>query len=193
MKSMRIRKRVSAWTLAILMLALVAAAAVVVTMNKPLPTYLVAKRDLIPGEQISDQNVEYFALDLGELNDTYLTEIPIGQAVRSAIPAGELIPISRLGTLFAENQTAIRLLPATKPAASVMAGSLVSVWQVVEVEGIFEPQQLVANAEVAAIEYGEGLFSEEIPEIELLLGKEQAMLVITALAADFDVFVLPIK
>jgi hypothetical protein len=52
---------------------------------------------------------------------------------------------------------------------------------------------LVARAEVAAVEYGEGLFSEEIPEVELLLGKEQAMLVITALAADFDIYVLPAK
>jgi hypothetical protein len=75
----------------------------------------------------------------------------------------------------------------------VVAGTLVSVWQVVEVEGQFQPQQLVATAEVAAVQYGEGLFSEEIPEVELLVGREQAMLVITALAADFDVFVLPVK
>lgn len=191
--SMRIRKSISPWTVAIFILSLAALAVIVITLNKPLPTYLVAKRALVPGEQITAQDVDFLNLDLGPLESNYLREIPADLAVRSAVPAGELIPVSRLGTQLSENQTAIRILPATKPASSVVAGSLVSVWQVVEVEGQFQPQQLVATAEVAAVQYGEGLFSEEIPEVELLVGKEQAMLVITALAADFDVFVLPVK
>ena len=191
--SMRIRKSISPWTVAIFILSLAALAVIVITLNKPLPTYLVAKRALVPGEQLTAQDVDFLNLDLGPLESNYLREIPADLAVRSAVPAGELIPVSRLGTQLSENQTAIRILPATKPASSVVAGTLVSVWQVVEVEGQFQPQQLVATAEVAAIQYGEGLFSEEIPEVELLVGKEQAMLVITALAADFDVFVLPIK
>ena len=191
--SMRIRKRLSFWTVAIFILSLASAAVVVFTLNKPLPSYLVAKRDLVPGEPITAQDVDQLNLDLGPLAASYLTEIPDDMAVRSVVPEGELIPVSRLGVQLAKNQTAIRLLPATKPAASVLAGSLVSVWQVVEVDGEFQPQQLVATAEVAAIQYGEGLFSGDVPEIELLLGKEQAMLVITALAADYDVYVLPLK
>lgn len=191
--SMRIRKSISPWTVAIFILSLAALAVIVITLNKPLPTYLVAKRALVPGEQITAQDVDFLNLDLGPLENNYLREIPADLAVRSAVPAGELIPVSRLGTQLSENQTAIRILPATKPASSVVAGTLVSVWQVVEVEGQFQPQQLVATAEVAAVQYGEGLFSEEIPEVELLVGREQAMLVITALAADFDVFVLPVK
>lgn len=190
---MRIRKSISPWTVAIFILSLAALAVIVITLNKPLPTYLVAKRALVPGEQITAQDVDFLNLDLGPLEGNYLREIPADLAVRSAVPSGELIPVSRLGTQLSENQTAIRILPATKPASSVVAGTLVSVWQVVEVEGQFQPQQLVATAEVAAVQYGEGLFSEEIPEVELLVGREQAMLVITALAADFDVFVLPVK
>jgi hypothetical protein len=189
--SIRIRKRVSPWTVIIFILSLVAALVVVLTLNKPLPTFLVAKRALAPGELITAQDVDLQNLDLGPLEGNYLKEIP--SAVRSAVAAGELIPVSRVGPQLTENQTAIRLLPATKPAASVVAGTLVSVWQVVEIEGEFQPQQIVAIAEVAAVQFGEGLFSEEIPEVELLLGKEQAMLVITALSANFDVFVLPLK
>ena len=190
---MRIRKSISPWTVAIFILSLAALAVFLITLNKPVPTYLVAKRALAPGEQITVQDVDFLNLDLGPLESSYLREIPANLAVRSAVPAGELIPVSRLGTQLSENQTAIRILPATKPASSVVAGTLVSVWQVVEVEGQFQPQQLVATAEVASVEYGEGLFSEEIPEVELLVGREQAMLVITALSADFDVFVLPVK
>lgn len=191
--SVRIRKRISSWTISLVILSLTAFSVFIFALNKPLPTYLVAKQEIVPGEQITVQNVDFLGLDLGPLGQKYLKDIPANLALRSVVPAGELIPVSRVGTLLVENQTAIRLLPATKPAASVVAGSLVSVWQVVEVEGEFQPQQLVASAEVAAVQYGEGLFSEEIPEVELLVGREQAMLVITALAADFDVFVLPLK
>jgi len=143
---MRIRKSISPWTVAIFILSLAALAVIVITLNKPLPTYLVAKRALVPGEQLTAQDVDFLNLDLGPLESNYLREIPADLAVRSAVPAGELIPVSRLGTQLSENQPA-----------------------------------------------GEGLFSEEIPEVELLVGREQAMLVITALAADFDVFVLPVK
>jgi hypothetical protein len=173
-------------------LTLAAVGIAVVSLNKPLPNYLVAKRELIPGEPITSEDVEILALDLGILENKYLQEIPSNLVVRSTVPAGELIPLTRVGDQLAENQTAIRLSPATKPAASVVAGALVSVWQVIEIEGQFVPQQLVAAAEVAAVDYAEGLLAEEIPEIELLVGKDQAMLVITALAAESDVFVLPL-
>ncbi|MFM1993926.1 MAG: hypothetical protein RL537_615 [Actinomycetota bacterium] len=190
--TIRIRKRVNRWTVVLMALTLAAVGIAVVSLNKPLPNYLVAKRELIPGEPITSEDVEMLALDLGILENKYLQEIPSNLVVRSTVPAGELIPLTRVGDQLAENQTAIRLSPATKPAASVVAGALVSVWQVIEIEGQFVPQQLVAAAEVAAVDYAEGLLAEEIPEIELLVGKDQAMLVITALAAESDVFVLPL-
>lgn len=191
--TLRIRRRISPWTIGFVAMAIASAVLLILALNKPLPTYLVAKRDIAPGEQISLGDVELVALDLGPLADKYAIGVTESMSSRSAIPAGELLPLSRLGSVMPENQTAIRLVPSTKPSALVNGGAYVSVWQVVEGESGFEPQQLVARAEVAAVEYGEGLFSEEIPEVELLLGKEQAMLVITALAADFDIYVLPAK
>ena len=191
--TIRIRRRISPWTIGFVAMAIASSVLFILALNKPLPTYLVAKRDLSPGEQISLGDVELVALDLGPLADKYAIGVTESMSSRSAIPAGELLPLSRLGSAMPENQTAIRLVPSTKPSALVNGGAYVSVWQVVEGESGFEPQQLVARAEVAAVEYGEGLFSEEIPEVELLLGKEQAMLVITALAADFDIYVLPAK
>jgi len=191
--TIRIRRRISPWTIGFVAMAIASSVLFILALNKPLPTYLVAKRDISPGEQISLGDVELVALDLGPLADKYAIGVTDSMSSRSAIPAGELLPLSRLGSAMPENQTAIRLVPSTKPSALVNGGAYVSVWQVVEGESGFEPQQLVARAEVAAVEYGEGLFSEEIPEVELLLGKEQAMLVITALAADFDIYVLPAK
>lgn len=174
-------------------LAIASVGIAVISLNKPLPTYLVAKRDLVPGQSIQTTDLDMVELDLGSLAALYAKEIPAGTALTSAVPKGELIPVSRFGRELAENQTAIRLVPSIKPSAAVVLGSFVSIWQVVEVEGLFQPEQLVARAEVASVEFGEGLFAEDVPEIEILLSKEQAMLLITALAADFDVFVLPAK
>ncbi|MFM2022888.1 MAG: hypothetical protein RIR89_280 [Actinomycetota bacterium] len=191
--SIRLRRRLSPWSIGLFVLAIASVGIVVASLYKPLPTYLVAKRDLVPGQSIQSTDLEVAELDLGSLAPLYAKEIPAGAALTSAVPQGELIPVSRLARELAENQTAIRLIPSIKPSAAVALGSFVSIWQVVEVDGIFQPEQLVARAEVASVEVGEGLFAEDVPEIEILLSKEQAMLLITALAADYEVFVLPAK
>jgi hypothetical protein len=74
----------------------------------------------------------------------------------------------------------------------VKPGSWVSIWQVIEQDEKYQPELLVERAEVSAIAYGEGLFADELPEVEVILSADQATLLITALAAKFEVFVLPL-
>jgi len=45
---------------------------------------------------------------------------------------------------------------------------------------------------VLSLEYGEGLFADEAPNVELLLNLEQSTLLLQAIAADFPVYVLPL-
>jgi hypothetical protein len=66
------------------------------------------------------------------------------------------------------------------------------VWQVVENEEGYQPQRIVSVAEVLSLEYGEGLFADEAPNVELLLNLEQSTLLLQAVAADFPVYVLPL-
>jgi hypothetical protein len=185
------RKRISSWTLLLIGLGSLLAAVLVLSVNKPLPTYLVAKSNLTAGQELVDADFEIVNLYLGPLADKYLSRIQANTSVISQIPAGELVPLSRIGRELLPNQTSVRIVPSTKPASNVAAGSWVSIWQVVEIEDKFEPQLLVESAEVLAVEYSEGLFADEIPEVEILLGSEQATLLITALAAKHEVFVLP--
>jgi hypothetical protein len=162
------------------------------SLNKPLPTYLVAKRDLAPGELIQSSDFESVPIDLGPIASKYLTSISPKLQIVSQVPAGELVPLSRLGIELADNQTGVRLIPSTKPASNVKSGSWVSIWQVIEKDERYQPELLVERAQVSAIEYGEGLFADELPEVEVILGADQATLLITALAAKFEVFVLPL-
>jgi hypothetical protein len=154
---------------------------------------MVAKREIAVGETILQSDFELVPLDLGPLASKYLAEVPEDLQAISQIPAGELVPISRLRSQLLENQTSVRVIPSIQPSASVKAGSLVSIWQVIELEDEFLPQLLVERAEVSTVEFGEGLFADELPQVELLLSSEQAKLLITALAADYEVFVLPVS
>lgn len=191
--SIRIRRRISAWLILTLVVVSASGFFLVLSINKPLPSYLVAKRDLAAGEALDSSDFLEVPMDLGPVAEKYLSSVSPRLQLLSQIPAGELIPVSRLGINFAENQTGVRLIPSTKPASSVKPGSWVSIWQVVEQEDKYLPQLLVERAEVSAVEYGEGLLADQLPEVEVVLSTGQATLLITALAAKYEVFVLPLS
>lgn len=191
--SIRIRRRISGWLILTLVVVSASGLFLVLSINKPLPSYLVAKRDLAAGESLDSSDFLAVPMDLGPVAEKYLSSVSQSLQLLSQIPAGELIPVSRLGIDLAENQTGVRLIPSTKPASSVKPGSWVSIWQVVEQEDKYLPQLLVERAEVSAVEYGEGLLADQLPEVEVVLSTGQATLLITALAAKFEVFVLPLS
>ena len=191
--SIRIRRRMSGWLILTLVVVSASGLFLVLSINKPLPSYLVAKRDLAAGEALDSSDFLEVPMDLGPVAEKYLSSVSPRLQLLSQIPAGELIPVSRLGIDFAENQTGVRLIPSTKPASSVKPGSWVSIWQVVEQEDKYLPQLLVEKAEVSAVEYGEGLLADQLPEVEVVLSTGQATLLITALAAKYEVFVLPLS
>jgi len=191
--SIRIRRRMSGWLILTLVVVSASGLFLVLSINKPLPSYLVAKRDLAAGEALDSSDFLEVPMDLGPVAEKYLSSVSPRLQLLAQIPAGELIPVSRLGIDFAENQTGVRLIPGTKPASSVKPGSWVSIWQVVEQEDKYLPQLLVERAEVSAVEYGEGLLADQLPEVEVVLSTGQATLLITALAAKYEVFVLPLS
>ena len=191
--SIRIRRRPSIWSISLLLAAGIVAGFLVLSANKPLPMYLVANRDLLPGQTLISSDFDQLNLDLGPLATRYLSAIDSQSAVVSQIPAGELVPLSRVGRKLLPNQTSIRIIPSTKPAANVVPGSFVSIWKVTEVDENYQAELLVVRAEVSAIIEAEGLIAQDVPEVEVLLGTEQATLLMTALSAKQDVFVLPIS
>jgi hypothetical protein len=83
-------------------------------------------------------------------------------------------------------------VPDLLPAESITSGSAVSVWQVVETEDGYQPQRIVSVAEVLALEFGEGLFADDAPNVELLMNLDQSTLVLQAVAADYPLYVLPL-
>ena len=190
----RLRARPANWVLLLIGSSLVLGGLVFASAIKPLPSYLVASSAISTGTLISDADTVVAEIDLGSLSEAYVTADTAidGLSVTAVIGKGELIPLRLIGTGLRPNQTAIRFVPNLKPADSIVAGSAVSVWQVTETEEGFVPQRIVSVSEVLAIEFGDGLFAEDAPDVELLLNLDQSTLVLAAVAARYPIYVLPL-
>jgi hypothetical protein len=153
-----------------------------------------ASSTISTGTLISDADTVVSEIDLGTLSGAYITAGTAidGLSVTAVIGKGELIPLRLIGRGLRPDQTAIRFVPNLKPADSIVAGSVVSVWQVTETEDGFVPQRIVSVSEVLAIEFGDGLFAEDAPDVELLLNLDQSTLVLAAVAAGYPIYVLPL-
>ena len=190
----RLRARPANWVLLLIGSSLVLGGLVFASAIKPLPSYLVASSTISTGTLISDADMVVAEIDLGTLSEAYVTADTAtdGLSVTAVIGQGELIPLRLIGTGLRPNQTAIRFVPNLKPADSIVAGSVVSVWQVTETDDGFVPQRIVSVSEVLAIEFGDGLFAEDAPDVELLLNLDQSTLVLAAVAARYPIYVLPL-
>ena len=190
----RLRARPANWVLLLISSSLVLGGLVVASAMKPLPSYLVASSTISTGTLLSEADAVVVQLDLGAYAEAYVaagTSIE-GLSATAVIGQGELIPLRLIGRGLRPDQTALRFVPDLKPAQSIVPGSVVSVWQVIETEEGFVPQRIVSVSEVLAIEFGDGLFAEDAPDVELLLNLDQSTLVLAAVAAGYPIYVLPL-
>jgi hypothetical protein len=143
--------------------------------------------------QLSTQNTTTQQLNLGSLANSYVTaENSAGMVLLQPVVAGELIPIRVLGRGLAFGETSLRFTPALKPAGQITPGSRVAIWQVVELADGFESQLLVQSALVTDLQFGEGLFAGELPEVEILLSEPFATLLLQSLASENAIYLLPL-
>lgn len=188
----RLRARPSNMVILIIGSFLILALVAIAGLNRPLPSYLIAASNLAPGTELTASQVRVESLDLGSIADKYVTIEDLNDAqLVLPVAEGELIPRRALGQALNPNQTSIRLVPRLKPASQITSGSTVAIWQVVETEEDFESQLLVPSALVSQLQFGEGLFAGELPEVELLLSNEQALLVLQAITAESAIYILP--
>lgn len=139
-------------TLMVLALALLAATlALLFSMyrTEPLKEFLVAKRDLPSGTQLSASDFERVPVDLDER--VYLSDLPPSTSIVQAVRRGELVPFSALGSL--ELRQALVLLPTQPISGAVRVGSRVDVWFVAKSAGLGAsmPQRVGTALEVLSI------------------------------------------
>lgn len=192
--AVRFGRRIPNWLLLVSGSVLIALALGFAALSRPVPEYLVAASTLKPGAPIQVEDLKVVALDLAETGPSYLLaeDLQPGIGVLRVVRPGEIISRADLTFEIDESLTSIRFIPKLKPSDQVIAGSRVSVWRVVETETGMEVQQLVPAAEVLDLVYGEGLFAAEFPEVELRLSWEQSALMLQAVSAESDIYILPL-
>jgi hypothetical protein len=194
MMALRFGRRIPNWILLVAGSTLLATALGIAALTKPVPEYLVAAGVLKPGAPLSSADVKPVPLDLGETADVYVlaVDLPPGVGVSRVVRQGELLSKADLTFELDQELTSIRFIPKLKPSVQVKPGTQVSVWKVVETEAGQEVQQLVARAEVLDLLYGEGLFAAEFPEVEIRVSWEQSALLLQAVTAESDIYLLPL-
>lgn len=178
------------------LIALVAAVALgLIALNRPLPEYLVASADLASGTRIELSQLEVSRLALGDAGGQYLgpTELREGSLLTRPVLRGELLPRSALSDYANPNFTQLVLRPSTLPATSVTVGNTVAVWSAASRDGVSQPRLLVGRAEVTAIISPEGLFSDALPSVQLLIPKTSIAVVVQALALKHEIYLVPVS
>ena len=188
------RRRIPNWLMLAIGMSFVVLALGVSALNKPLPEYLVASEDLVPGRVIDEEAFISSPLDLGGFSDSYIKNVDEvkGRTVLSLIRVGELIPKGEVTDLLKPDFTSLRFAPKLKPVLAIKPGAWVSIWQVVEAEDGFQPERLIARALVTQVISEEGLFASADAEVELSMALTDSSLVIAAISSEVDVYLLPV-
>lgn len=193
--ALRYGRRLPNWFLIVIGFVLLTFGVIAATLMRPLPEYLVATEVLKPGVPISEDFVQGIAIELEGASETYLlaADLEPGIGVSRVVRPGELISRADLTFETNPNLTSMRITPKLKPSAQVSAGAMVAVWQVIEQEDGLQVQRLVARAEVLDLVYGEGLFAAELPEVEIRISWDQSLLLLQAISAEADLYLLPLS
>ena len=187
-----LRRQVSnwAWISAVGAVGLVIAG--LVSLNRPLPEYLVAESTIRPGERVGLEMFEVQRLDLGNLRGNYLTphSAPERFFVTELILAGELIPTRSLSHVGSHNLTTLVLNPSLPVSQDIKAGSWVQIWRSVPSPDGFVSELLVARSQVLSIAEDDSLISEKESLAEVLVTPEQASILLQTIASDLEVYLL---
>lgn len=164
------------------------------SLNRPLPEYLVAKGEISAGTKLSLSDFELVPLNLGLVESRYLdvNDLQADLQLIDTISPGELLPFSNVAMDIPVGQTAIRLTPALAVPQNVMPGSWVSIWRVVELEDEYSTELLVARSKVVSVIQPEGLFANNIAQVELLIDLNSSTLVMQSITAENDIYLLPL-
>lgn len=170
--------------LVILAVALLAASVALLLStyrSEPLKEFLVAKRDLPSGAQLTEADFEQVALDL-DADAVYLSRLASEATLASAVRKGELLPFSVMGSALVRH--AMVLTPSQPLSASIRVGSIVDVWFVARTpvaDAASVPQRVATAVEVLAVVK---------PDANAAFGSEALRLEVAVLPSDLAALML---
>lgn len=156
--------------------------------------YLVLTHDLPPGVQITTGRFTQVQAQLGALGGQYLSpQDQLSGVTAHTIAAGTLIAKTDLVAKLPAGQTRVVVATKTLVSKSIRVGAAVEVWSVKRQDNVLQPPvQLAARATVSQLIKPEGVFSAQSQQVELLVARDSAPLILDSVAADAAIFLVPL-
>ena len=159
---------------------------------------LAARATLVPGQRVTPSDLVATSVRAGQSEKLYLraSAVPSGGVVLTrAIAAGELIPVSAVGSATGVQLTSVVLSPNTTLPAAVVSGARVDVWSARQIEnGSFAaPTVLVSSAVVVRLVDQKSIVATSAgASVEVLVPKLAIASVLEAIANDAALSVVPV-
>jgi hypothetical protein len=186
------RRRISSWTIVAVTAASSLVIAGVIALNKPLPEYLVAKTNLLPGERLETESFQVQRLDLSDLGAIYLTPKELGEdlVVSQFILSGALIPRNSLSLKKLHGFTTLVLESSLPVSDLVKPGSWVQIWRTASSPLGFVGELLIARSQVQSVIQDQSFGSEQRAWVEVLVSQEQASILLESISAEDEIYLL---
>lgn len=158
---------------------------------------LSAAGPLSPGDRVAAADFGVQSVRLGSADGKYLTRSDVpkaGVVVTRAVAAGELIPLSAVGSVAGLSVASVVVSVHGELPQSVAAGTVVDLWSAHEMEhGVFGPPAvLVDSATVVRVISPDGLVAGTAHSVELLVSRSKTAAVLEAVANQDAMSVVPV-
>lgn len=170
--------------------------AVVTSTDRSILVYA-ASSTVNPGDRIYAGDLQPTSVRLGDAGSRYLVAgdlPPDGLLVTRSIAAGELVPVSAVGSAASVRFGSIVVVVSGQLSKSIAPGVVVDVWSAAETEaGEFGPPVvLVGSATVVRIVETGGLITDHGGGVELLVPRERIARVLEATANANAISLVPV-
>jgi hypothetical protein len=159
---------------------------------------LSASGPLSPGDRVAAADFGVQSVRLGSAGGKYLTRADVPEAgvvVTRAIAAGELIPLSAVGSVDGLDVASVVVGVHGQLPQSVAAGTVVDLWAARQAEhGVFGPPAvLVESATVVRVITPDSLVAGTTQSVELLVSRSKTASVLEAVANQDALSVVPVS
>lgn len=168
--------------------------AVVVAARQTTPVWAAA-RTIVPGEEISADDLQVVDVALGAVGERYLgaQALAPGTVAARTVERGELLTRSSLASAGSADVTTVVIQISGDVPASVGTGAAVEVWAAPQLErGRYDtPHVLVPAATVLSVTRGDSVMGGGETSLELVIDRSDVAATLAALADGSSLSVVP--
>lgn len=148
---------------------------------------------LIPGQAVSDKDLRWAEVSLGDSASLYVTDLPDDAVMVHALAEGELLPKSSVIASDRSDVTTVVISSTTEIASSLGVGSAVEVWFSPKKDRVYgEASVLIAEATVAGVREGSKMGASGGVLLELVILRDEVPAVLDAQASQAALWAVPL-